>query len=75
MSSYILVFVALCSCLLVSLDGFRKVNQLDHGSLKAEQDDMEFQHPSFVQDKEHLLTMIKRKVRLATISKALRKFQ
>ena len=44
------------------LDGFRKVAQADHGSLKIEADDMEFQHPLFVRGKEYLLAQIKRKV-------------
>jgi hypothetical protein len=45
------------------LDGFRKVNSIDHGSLKSEKDDMEFHHPYFMKGKEQFLEFIKRKVR------------
>ena len=43
-------------------DGFRKVVQIDHGGLKTEKDDMEFQHPYFIRGREHLISQIKRKV-------------
>ena len=43
-------------------DGFRKVNSIDHGSLKNEKEDMEFHHPYFIKDKEQFLEYIKRKV-------------
>ena len=43
-------------------DGFRKVNSIDHGSLKNEKEDMEFHHPYFIKGKEQFLEYIKRKV-------------
>ncbi len=43
-------------------DGFRKVNSIDHGSLRNEKEDMEFHHPYFIKDKEQFLEFIKRKV-------------
>lgn len=43
-------------------DGFRKVNSIDHGSLKNEKEDMEFHHPYFMKGKEQFLEFIKRKV-------------
>lgn len=43
-------------------DGFRKVNSIDHGSLKSEKEDMEFHHPYFMRGKEQFLEYIKRKV-------------
>jgi hypothetical protein len=43
--------------------GFRKVNSIDHGSLKNEKEDMEFHHPYFIKGKEQFLEFIKRKVR------------
>ncbi len=43
-------------------DGFRKVVSIEQGGLKTEKDDMEFTHPYFQRDQEHLLEFIKRKV-------------
>ena len=43
-------------------DGFRKVNSIDHGSLKNEKEDLEFHHPYFIRGKEQFLEFIKRKV-------------
>jgi hypothetical protein len=48
--------------LLNLIDGFRKVNSIDHGSLKIEKQDMEFHHPYFIKGKEQFLEFIKRKV-------------
>ena len=53
----------ICYSLIKQLDGFRKVNSIDHGSLKSEKDDMEFHHPYFMKGKEQFLEFIKRKVR------------
>lgn len=47
----------------LNMYGFRKVVHIEQGGLvKPEKDDTEFQHPYFVQGKEHLLENIKRKV-------------
>jgi hypothetical protein len=44
------------------LDGFRKILNIEQGSLKSERDDMEFAHQFFQRDREDLLEFIKRKV-------------
>ncbi|CAF0816962.1 unnamed protein product [Brachionus calyciflorus] len=46
----------------LNMYGFRKVNSIDHGSLKNEKEDMEFHHPYFIRGKEQFLEFIKRKV-------------
>lgn len=46
---------------LIFLDGFRKVTNIEQG-LKTEKDDLEFQHPYFQKEQEHLLEHIKRKI-------------
>lgn len=46
----------------LNMYGFRKVNSIDHGSLRNEKEDLEFHHPYFIKDKEQFLEYIKRKV-------------
>lgn len=46
----------------LNMYGFRKVNSIDHGSLKNEKEDLEFHHPYFIRGKEQFLEFIKRKV-------------
>ncbi|XP_013410923.2 heat shock factor protein 1 [Lingula anatina] len=46
----------------LNMYGFRKVTNVDQGSLKVDKDDMEFAHPYFLKDHEYLLDLIKRKV-------------
>jgi len=46
----------------LNMYGFRKVNSIEHGSLKNEKEDMEFHHPYFIRDKGEYLELIKRKV-------------
>lgn len=46
----------------LNMYGFRKVVNLEQGSLKTEKDDLQFQHNYFVRGQEKLLEMIKRKV-------------
>ena len=46
----------------LNMYGFRKVNSIDHGSLRSEKEDLEFHHPYFIKDKEQFLEYIKRKV-------------
>lgn len=46
----------------LNMYGFRKVNSIDHGSLKVEKQDLEFHHPYFIRGKEQFLDFIKRKV-------------
>ncbi|KAL8564640.1 hypothetical protein ACOMHN_032196 [Nucella lapillus] len=45
----------------LNMYGFRKVPNMEHGGLKVERDDLEFQHPFFVRGCEELLDRIKRK--------------
>lgn len=45
----------------IFVDGFRKVTNIEQG-LKTEKDDLEFQHPYFQKEQEHLLEHIKRKI-------------
>ena len=47
-----------------TLDGFRKISNIEHGGLKLDADDVEFFHQNFVQEQEEQLQHIKRKVRL-----------
>lgn len=44
------------------LDGFRKIVQIEQGGLRLDRDEMEFAHPYFLQGREDLLELIKRKV-------------
>ncbi|KAK3601941.1 hypothetical protein CHS0354_005848 [Potamilus streckersoni] len=46
----------------LNMYGFRKKIHLDYGAMKSEKDDLEFVHPYFQRDQEHLLEHIKRKV-------------
>ncbi|XP_071786086.1 heat shock factor protein-like isoform X1 [Asterias amurensis] len=46
----------------LNMYGFRKKANLEHGTLKAEKDDIEFQHPNFKRGKVGQLELIKRKV-------------
>ncbi|XP_029635550.1 heat shock factor protein isoform X2 [Octopus sinensis] len=46
----------------LNMYGFRKVINLEQGSLKTEKDNLQFQHNYFVKGKENLLELIKRKV-------------
>ncbi len=46
----------------LNMYGFRKKANLEHGTLKAEKDDIEFQHPNFKRGKIGQLELIKRKV-------------
>ena len=59
--SQIFTFLLSSSCFYFK-DGFRKVNSIDHGSLKNEKEDLEFHHPYFIKGKEQFLEFIKRKV-------------
>lgn len=45
----------------LNMYGFRKVTNIEQG-LKTEKDDLEFQHPYFQKEQEHLLEHIKRKI-------------
>lgn len=61
---FVTEFELLCLCLL-SVDGFRKVVNIEQsGLVKPERDDTEFQHLYFLQGHEHMLEHIKRKVQL-----------
>ncbi|ELT96118.1 hypothetical protein CAPTEDRAFT_130381 [Capitella teleta] len=46
----------------LNMYGFRKILNIEQGSLKSERDDMEFAHQFFQRDREDLLEFIKRKV-------------
>ncbi|KAL3860115.1 hypothetical protein ACJMK2_010282 [Sinanodonta woodiana] len=46
----------------LNMYGFRKKVHLENGAMKSEKDDLEFLHPFFQRDQEHLLEHIKRKV-------------
>jgi hypothetical protein len=46
----------------LNMYGFRKVNNIEHGNLRSEKEDLEFHHPYFCRGKEYLLESIKRKV-------------
>ena len=45
----------------LNMYGFRKISNIEHGSLKNERDDIEFAHPHFVRGQESLLELIKRR--------------
>ncbi|KAL5022285.1 hypothetical protein ScPMuIL_001440 [Solemya velum] len=46
----------------LNMYGFRKLTNLDQGSLKVERDDLEFHHPFFQKYEEQLLERIHRKI-------------
>ncbi|XP_038067155.1 heat shock factor protein-like isoform X2 [Patiria miniata] len=46
----------------LNMYGFRKKANLEHGCLKLDSDEIEFQHPNFVKGRTDLLENIKRKV-------------
>uniref|UniRef100_A0A0L8GGX5 HSF-type DNA-binding domain-containing protein n=1 Tax=Octopus bimaculoides TaxID=37653 RepID=A0A0L8GGX5_OCTBM len=60
-ASYGLSFTLSERPFVTSRDGFRKVINLEQGSLKTEKDNLQFQHNYFVKGKENLLELIKRK--------------
>ncbi|UJR36288.1 hypothetical protein I4U23_029017 [Adineta vaga] len=45
----------------LNMYGFRKISNIEHGSLKNERDDIEFAHPNFIRGQESLLESIKRR--------------
>jgi len=45
----------------LNMYGFRKISNIEHGSLKSEGDDIEFAHPSFIRGQDTLLELIKRR--------------
>ena len=45
----------------LNMYGFRKISNIEHGSLKNEHDDIEFAHPHFIRGQEALLELIKRR--------------
>ncbi|CAF1148386.1 unnamed protein product [Adineta steineri] len=45
----------------LNMYGFRKISNIEHGSLKNERDDIEFAHPHFIRGQESLLELIKRR--------------
>jgi hypothetical protein len=45
----------------LNMYGFRKISNIEHGSLRNERDDIEFAHPHFIRGQESLLELIKRR--------------
>jgi hypothetical protein len=45
----------------LNMYGFRKISNIEHGSLKNERDDIEFAHPSFIRGQDTMLEFIKRR--------------
>ena len=45
----------------LNMYGFRKISNIEHGSLRNERDDIEFAHPYFLRGQESLLESIKRR--------------
>ncbi|CAF0803776.1 unnamed protein product [Didymodactylos carnosus] len=45
----------------LNMYGFRKISNIEHGSLKSERDDIEFAHPNFIRGQDTLLELIKRR--------------
>ncbi|CAF0765744.1 unnamed protein product [Didymodactylos carnosus] len=45
----------------LNMYGFRKISNIEHGSLRSERDDIEFAHPNFIRGQDTLLELIKRR--------------